>query len=112
MAEAPERSMRSGPVPGAPAHGVPDAETSEASAARMPAEMLKRRNFDNGDAEFLLFPISDFVVQVMYGDQTSYFGVGAVRDISEAYTHGTDATYLQMALRASLSTGTRPRMPR
>ena len=87
MAETPEFSMRSDPVSGEQAHRVPEAEASDAPATRMPAEMLRRRYFDNGDAEFLLFPVSDFVVQVMYRDQTGYFGVVAGWDISEAYTH-------------------------
>ena len=87
MAETHKLNMRSDPVSGAQAHRVPEAGASDASATRMPAEMVRRRYFDNLDAEFLLLPISDLVVKFMYGDQTGYFGVFDGRDISEAHMH-------------------------
>ena len=66
---------------------MPQANASDASVPRMPAEMLKRRYLNNDDVESLLFPVSDFVIQVMYRDQTGYFGVVAGWDISVPYTH-------------------------
>ena len=58
-----------------------------AEAAPTSTDMIKRRYFDNGEAGFLLFPVSEFVTRVMYRDQEGYVGVVAGWDISEAYTH-------------------------
>ena len=77
IAETSEVNVQSDPVSGAQAHRVPQANASDASVPRMPAEMLKRRYLNNDDVESLLFPVSDFVIQVMYRDQTGYFGVVA-----------------------------------
>ena len=64
--ETPERS------------GTPDTRTSPADITSFRSgvlEMNKKRQYNNGDAEFILEPLSDSVVKVTHRDQTAYFGV-------------------------------------
>ena len=47
---------------------------------------MKKRHYNNGDAEFILEPLSDSVVRVTHRDQTGYFGIKKDWEAARLYT--------------------------
>ena len=50
---------------------------------------MKRRHYNNGEAEFILEPVSTCLVKVTHRDQTGWFGINADWDVHRPYVWTT-----------------------
>ena len=63
------------------------ASTEESEDFRVVAmEVGQKRHYNNGDAEFMLEPLSDSVVRVTHREQTAFFGFNRDWEPSKPYT--------------------------
>ena len=47
---------------------------------------MEKRHYNNGDAEFILEPLSDAVIKVTHREQTGYFGIKRDWEAARPYT--------------------------
>ncbi len=50
---------------------------------------MKRRHYNNGEAEFILEPVNDAVVKVAHKDQVGWVGISLDWDVQRPYTSTT-----------------------
>lgn len=50
---------------------------------------MERRHYNNGEAEFILEPVSDAVVKVTHRDQAGWFGISLDWDAQQPYSYTT-----------------------
>ena len=56
---------------------------------------MSLRHYNNGDAEFILEPVNDFVVKVTHRNQVGWVGISVDWDPQEPYTYTTVSSLLK-----------------
>ena len=56
---------------------------------------MKRRHYNNGEAEFIMEPVNDAVVKVIHRDQTGWFGISRDWDPQQPYTETTVSSFIR-----------------